>query len=136
MFSGSGAIRVIVWIMQPRIVTEKLSREELAEILRENFETMVKIDVDIRRGVLAVGGEWHSEGDELLNKDGSSREDVWGINFYPYAKPGKRIEYVSLINIKPAFGHPAMEIADAELRNNIRAVVEQLLLASDEQLDV
>lgn len=120
--------------MQPIIVTKKISKDELARITKENFETMVKIDVDVKRGVATIGGEWHSEGDEALSKDGSSREDVWGINFYPWNEPKNRIEYVSLINIKPAFGNRSMQVENKETREKIRAIVGKLILRDDETI--
>ena len=122
--------------MEPKIITKKISKEELKNIVSENFKTMVKVDVDIKRSVLAVGGEWHSEGDELLSKEGSLREDIWGINFYPWNSPEKRIEYISLINIKPAFDHRSMEIKDKELKEKIHLIIEQLLLCDNDKLDV
>lgn len=120
--------------MKAQIIKEKISKDELARIVKENYGIMVKVDVDIRRGVLAIGGEWHSEGDELLHRDGSSREDVWGANFYPWREPEKRVEYNSLINIKPGIGHTKMEIQDVEIRQKIQNVVEKLLLANNETL--
>ena len=62
---------VTITHMQARIIRKKISKEELKEILQENFEDMVKVDVDVLRSILSIGGEWHSEGDEMLNKDGS-----------------------------------------------------------------
>lgn len=121
--------------MQPIIIKEKISKEELKKIVSENFGNMVKVDVDVKRGILSVGGEWHSEGDELFSQNGSAREDVWGVNFYPWNAPENRIEYVSLINIKPSFGHRNMEIKDQVLRSKIRDVVEKLLLNNEENLD-
>lgn len=121
---------------EPKIITKKLSKEELKNIVRENFETMVKVDIDVKLEILAVGGEWHSEGDELLCKNGSSREDVWGVNFYPWNPPEKRVEYASLINIKPAFGHRDMEIKDKDMKEKIHLIIEKLLLSDNEKLDV
>lgn len=120
--------------MQAQIIREKVSKEELTRITKENYGEMVKVDVDIKRGLVAIGGEWHYEGDELLNRDGSSREDVWGVNFYPWREPEKRIEYNSLINIKPTIRHLKMEIQDNEIKQKVRDIVEKLLLSSDEAL--
>lgn len=121
--------------MQARIVKEKISKEELSKIAEENFGTMVKVDVDIKKEILAIGGEWHSEGDELLTaQEGSNREDIWGINFYPWRKPKDRIEYIALINVKPTLHHRKMEIEDMDIRTKIREVVEKLLLSSDETI--
>ena len=123
-------------MMEPKIVTKKISKEELKKIINENFKTMVKVDVDVKQEILTIGGEWHSEGDELLSKNGSSREDVWGVNFYPWNPKKKRVEYASLINIKPTLGHRDMEIKDNGLREKIHLIIEKLLLSDDEKLDV
>lgn len=121
--------------MEVKIIKEKISKEELKRIASENFGAMIKVDVDIQSGVLSAGGEWHSEGDEFLSKNGSLREYVWGVNFYPWKAPEDRIEYISLINIKPSFEHKSMEIKNAELKNKIRNVIEKLLLGDDEILN-
>ena len=120
--------------MKPIIVTEKISKEELARITKENFGTMVKIDVDVMREIATIGGEWHSEGDEVLSKDGSSREDVWGINFHPWNESENRIEYTSLINIKPAFENRSMQVENKKTRERIHAIVEKIILRDDETI--
>lgn len=122
--------------MKPRIITKKISKNELKKIIEENFEDMAKVDVDIKREILTIGGEWHSEGDDLLSKDGSQREDIWGANFYPFRNSGDRIEYVSLINIKPAIEHNNMEIKDIDIKNKMLVIIEKLLLENNEKLNV
>ena len=127
----------VVWliIMEIKIIKEKIPKEELKNIVKEGFGTMAKVDVDVKRGVLSVGGEWHSEGDEVLSKDGSFREDIWGVNFYPWNAPKDRVEYVSLINIKPSLNHKNMEIKDRDLKDKIKNIIEKLLLNSKENMD-
>lgn len=120
--------------MRAQIIREKVSKAELERITKENYGEMVKVDVDIKREVLTIGGEWHSEGDELLSRDGSSREDVWGTDFYPWRKAEKRIEYNSLINIKPSIGHRKMEIQNNKVKQKVREIIEKLLLSSNETL--
>jgi len=122
--------------MQSKIIKEKISKEELVQIAEEVFGNMVKVDIDIRREILTAGGEWHSEGDDILVKDGSSREDVWGVNFYPWNKPEDRIEYNSLINIKPSLNHKDMEIRDKKIKEQTRKIIQELLLGDNETLDV
>lgn len=122
--------------MEPIIIREKISQEELVRIVRENFGDMAKVDVDIERGILTIGGEWHSEGDALLVGDGSLHENIWGMNFYPWREPKDRIEYISLINIKPQFGNCSMEVEDKQVREQMKAVVETLLLGQNELFHV
>lgn|SRR3989344_6249200 len=110
------------------VAKSKISREELLEVIKDSYETMVKITVDINRKIVTVGGEWHSEGQTLMVNDGSLGSEVWGCNLYPWNVPEKRIEYSSLINIKPAIGHKNVEIQDKEIRVKVKDLVEKLIL--------
>lgn len=121
--------------MEPKLIHEKIEREELAQIIREGYyEGMVKLAVDVERGILALGGEWHSDAQEILIADGSEADDVWGANLYPWKEPRERIVYTSLINLKPAIPHRKTEITDSVLRKRIHESVTRLLLDDDEIL--
>lgn len=119
---------------KPRIIREKITKEELRQTVKESFGTMAKVDIDAEREILSIGGEWHSEGDELLAHDGSSRKNVWGANFYPFNPPWNRIEYISLINIKPQFDNRSMEVENKKTREKMKEVINRLLLSDDETL--
>lgn len=121
-------------MVKPRIIRERITKDELADIAKNGFGIMAKVAVDVERGILAVGGEWHSEGDEMLVQDGSSRLHVWGANIYPFNSPEDRIEYISLINIKPQCDNRSMDIEDAETRLKVKAVINNLLLPDNESL--
>jgi len=88
---------------------------------------MVKFVVDIRRGVVAVGGQLHADGESLLLSDGSDQDDLWGANYYPGRGPADCIEYSALINIRPATGNRGMTIEDATVRGRVRAVATAVL---------
>jgi len=121
--------------MELKIIKEKIAKEELKNILEEGFGALVKVDVDIKKEILAIGGEFHAEGQELLVEEaGANGQDVWGINFYPFNEPEKRIEYESLINIKPALGARNMLIQDKGIRQTVKAIINKLLLKDDETL--
>ena len=64
------------------ILQNKATVEQLTDMLKE-YENMVKIVVDIRRRVLAGGGEMHSDCESVLLEDGSEQDDLWGANWYP-----------------------------------------------------
>jgi|SRR3989344_2416599 len=96
-------------------------REKLQVPLKEKF---VKVAVDIKRNILSYGCELHLDcADELAN-DGSAREHLWGANVYPLS--GK-IDFVSLINIRPQDGNRAMEIALPEIKEKVAHVITALL---------
>lgn len=111
----------------PRIVTTPLTRSELAAIAAEQFGDMVKAVVDVERGIMALGGELHSDEEALLMDDGSSQANLWGINLYPDAPDDDFIEYDSMINVRPSQGNRSRGVDDPTIRDAIRHVVAQLV---------
>lgn len=111
----------------PRIIRTPVSKSELAAIASEQFGDMVKAVVDVRREIMALGGELHSDEEALLLDDGSEQGDLWGINLYPGADEGDWIEYDSMINLRPSQGNRTRGVQDAGLRKNIQRVVEGLV---------
>jgi len=83
---------------------------------------------------MGVGGELHSDAEELLINEGSNQEDIWGANLYLYKSADERLEYTSLINIRPEQGNLGMEIENESLREKIKTFTEQLLLNNNESL--
>jgi hypothetical protein len=87
---------------------------------------MVKAVVDVHRGVMAIGGELHSDEEAALLDDGSEQKYLWGINLYP-AEGGDMIEYDSMINVRPSQGNRSREVEDVETRVAIQAIVARLV---------
>ena len=90
----------------------------------EELETYIKLAVDIERSVIAGGGEYHADCEEVLLEDGSRQENIWGADWYP---DSKRVEFGSLINIRPQQGNRGMEIESPAVRAKIETIVRQLL---------
>jgi hypothetical protein len=105
----------------------RLHPAELRRLVDENFEDMVKYVVDVERGIAAVGGEMHADGEQALLEDGSRQADLWGANYYPGRGPAECIEYTSLINIRPAVGNRSMEIQDPGVRERVRELTLALI---------
>jgi hypothetical protein len=80
------------------------------------YESMIKFVVDIRRRILAGGGEMQSDCESVLLDDGSEQDDLWGANWYP---ADQRIAFESLINIRPRLGNRNILIQDAEFANRL-----------------
>jgi len=111
----------------PRIITKPLSRSELVSIASNQFGDMVKAVVDVRRRIMALGGELHSDEEALLLDEGSSQRDLWGVNLYPGSAEEDWIEYDSMINVRPSQGNRTRGVEDAGLRDAIRQVVNGLV---------
>ncbi len=88
---------------------------------------MVKAVADIERGIFALGGEWHMDANNVLIADGSEQKNLWGFNIYPASEGESSLEYISLVNIRPAQGNRGMAIADAAVREAVKAIVKKLI---------
>ena len=102
---------------------EKATKVQLDEMLKE-YETMTKIVVDIRLQVLSGGGEMHADCESVLLENGSEQDDLWGANWYP---DEQRIEFESLINIRPRLGNRSILIQDEKLRKQIEEITRKIL---------
>ena len=104
-------------------------RIEAAELRRMvvRFEDMVKYVVDVERGIIAIGGEMHSDAEAVLLEAGSQQADLWGANYYPGRGREGCIEYTSLINIRPAAGNRGMELLDPALRARLQEITFALV---------
>lgn len=111
----------------PRIVREPIALAQLQELAQRRFGDMVKASVDVGRGVMAVGGELHSDEEALLLEDGAKQADVWGINIYPNDADDAWIEFDSMINVRPAQGNRSRGVDNPEIQSAIRHVVDTLV---------
>lgn len=114
------------------ILEQPIEPAELARLVAAHFEDMVKYVVDVRRQILALGGEMHAEAEQRLLDAGSEQPDLWGANYYPGRGPVDCIEFTSLINISPRRGNRSMEIQDEALRQRIREITFRLIGRGDE----
>jgi hypothetical protein len=105
------------------VFKEKATASQLQAML-ERYEGMIKIVVDIRRHILSGGGEMHADCESALLDDGSEQDDLWGANWYPHEQ---RIEFESLINIRPRLGNRSILIQDETLRSQVEAVTVEIL---------
>ena len=105
------------------ILREKPTSIQIADMLKE-YETMIKIVVDIRRRILAGGGEMHSDCESVLLESGSEQDDLWGANWHPSEA---RIAFESLINIRPRLGNRSILIQDETIRKQVEEITRQIL---------
>ena len=104
------------------IVRTKIDSETLNKIA-EDLRGYIKVVVDIRRKILAAGGEKYVDGERLLLEDGSLQEDLWGAGLD--LETGE-MDFDSLINLRP-MQNRSREILDEEIRKKVAAVIESLL---------
>jgi hypothetical protein len=105
------------------IIREPATAEQIAQ-MEQTFGVMIKLAVDIRRSILAGGGELHADCEQVLLEDGSQQEDVWGADWYPNEK---KVAFEALINIRPRQQNFGLEIQNPALREQVEATARQLL---------
>lgn len=109
------------------IVDRRIERSELARLVERFFGRMVKLVVDVRRGVIAIGGELHADAEQQLLASGSRQDDLWGANYYPGQGRDGCLEYTALINIRPTRGNRSMELEDPAVREAVRRLTFELI---------
>ncbi len=105
------------------LLSKSATPEQIQEMLQQ-YEGMIKIVVDIRRRILSGGGEMHADCETILLDDSSEQDDLWGANWYPAEQ---RIEFESLINIRPRLGNRSILIQDDNLRKQVESVTREIL---------
>jgi hypothetical protein len=110
-----------------KIIDSSISPGELRVMAEGRFGNLVKAVVDVERGIMAVDGELHADEEGLLLEGGSLQENLWGINIYPDLEGPERIEFDSVINIRPSRGNRSRGIDDPVLRERIVQVATRLM---------
>lgn len=100
------------------IVKQKIIIEEL------KYGPMIKLVVDVERRLMALGCELHIDCMDELLEDGSRPKDLWGANIY---SADKKIDFVSLINIRPADNNRSMEIQNKEIKKEVEGIIKEFL---------
>jgi len=110
-----------------KIINDKISVAELNEMAEKMFGDFVKAVVDIDKKIMAVDSELHSDEEALLIEKGSKQKDLWGINIFPKIKAENRIEFDSMINLRPAQANRSRSVESPQIRKKINEIVNGLV---------
>ena len=112
-----------------RRVTEAdpIAREEIAALARVRFGDMIKGVVDLRRRILLLDADMHSDQEADLLASGSAQSDLWGINLYPGVNGPEWLEFDSMINLRPSSGNRSRGVDDVATRAAIADLVSRLV---------
>lgn len=105
------------------ILQNQPTPEQMKDMLLQ-YDGMIKIVVDIRGRILAGGGEMHADCESVLLDNASEQDDLWGANWYP---DEQRIEFESLINIRPRLGNRSIVIQSEEIREKVESITREIL---------
>jgi hypothetical protein len=114
--------------MNIKLIIKPITKAEALEIAKEFYVDMVKGVVDIEKEIIALGGEYHIDANEMLIKNGSKQNNIWGFNIYPKQTEDNWIEYTSLINIRPMVKNMTMVVEDKNTRDIMKKIIEKLIV--------
>lgn len=104
------------------ILHEAATPEQITEML-EVHRFYIKTVVDIRRQILAGGGEMHSDCEAVLLDNGSRQSDIWGASWNSISQ---EIFYESIVNLRPRQNR-SMQILDVAICEQIEQIIHKLL---------
>lgn len=104
-----------------------VSLADLKLMAQGGFGNLVKAVVDVDREIMAVDGELHADEEALLLENGSQQGNLWGINIYPDLEGADRIEFDSMINIRPSRGNRSRGVDNLAVREKIIQVIHKLI---------
>ena len=90
----------------------------------KNWGDFVKVVIDIEKKILSIGCELHIDCADDLVTDGSERKNLWGANIYPIEK---KIDFISMINIRPLDNNRSMEIQIPEIKEKVEGVIKEFI---------
>ena len=105
------------------VVIEKLTGKDV-EKAREEYTNYIKITVDISKEIVAIGGEYHADAEEILVKDfQSENKNIWGGG---YNVKLRKFETNAVLNIKPLV-NDSTEIINQKTRENFLNLTREKL---------
>jgi hypothetical protein len=104
------------------IIRTKIDPESRKKVA-EDLKGYIKVVVDVRRKILSAGGEKHVDGEQMLLKDGSKQEDLWGGGL---DLETNEMDCDSMINLRPEQNR-SREILDENIREQVESITISLL---------
>lgn len=109
-------------------LVDKISIKELKEMSSKMFGNLVKAVVDIELNKVVVDAGLHSDEEQLLLSQGSNQSNLWGINIYPDKSKTDRIEFDSMINIKPRDNNMSRSVENKEKQMKILQIMDKVIV--------
>lgn len=106
-----------------RIIKSKADESVLKEVAQD-FGGYIKVVVDAKQQILAAGGLRHVDGEQLLLKNGSRQEDLWGGGL---DLETNEVDFDSMINIRPNQNNPSREVLNQDIRKKVEIIIRKLL---------
>lgn len=115
-------------LFKTEIIKEPITKEKFQELIEieKYYGGLVKVVVDIEKEIISLNCEYHCDcADELYREiETEGAINLWGANIYPSQK---RIEYYSLINLRPQDNNRSQEILREDIRAKVGDIINRLI---------
>lgn len=105
------------------VILSTTATESEIENAAEEYKTYVKVTMDVEKGIVAIGGEYHYDAEQELLKRGARQEDIWGGGIDLLTK---KIDTNAIINIRPQRNY-STEICDEYVRQKFFTLIKRFL---------
>ncbi len=104
------------------VILKKAKKGEF-ETARKDYKSYIKITLDLRNEIMALGGEYHVDAEKMLLNQGSKQEDIWGggVNLETGG-----FETNAIINLR-AGRNDSTEILEPSTRKKFLEIANKLL---------
>ena len=113
--------------MRRVVAPDTISLDEIRVLAEARFGDMIKGVVDLERGILLLDADLHADEEASLLADGSTPENLWGINLYPGVAGEDWLEFDSMINLRPSFGNRSRGVDDPATRAAIAEFIARVV---------
>jgi hypothetical protein len=108
--------------MKIHVIYDQATPEQIQEML-EVYGVLIKVAVDVEREILAGGGEYHSDCEEVLLNEGCQQGDIWGANWSVMGE----VECEAFMNIRPRDNNFSTTVEDPEICRRVVEITLQRL---------
>lgn len=106
------------------VIKNKLTKEKVGAA-KEDLKTYIKITIDIEQEIVALGGEYHYDAEQILVEEYNSKNsNIWGGG---YDIELNKFETSALINLKPLLKATNHNIEDEKIRQRFMEIVKKTL---------
>jgi hypothetical protein len=105
------------------VILERPARKEDIERASEEYKSYIKVTADVKKEVVAIGGEYHYDAEQQLLKLGCNQEDIWGGGV---DLKTNTIDTNAMINIRVRQNY-STEICDPTAKDKFIVVVKSFL---------
>ena len=105
------------------LILKDTATHEQINKLTQIYLAYTKVVVDIKRNVLAAGGEFHIDCEQVLLADGSVQDNLWGGG---YNFENKEVDFLGLTNYKPNIDHLSYEITTKDIRQQVESMIRKV----------